>query len=265
MKILFAAAEAYPLAKVGGLGDVAGSLPKALGALGHDVRIVLPKYGTIRDAGQDAGPFTVRIGGESLEAHLRTTDIDDVPVYLIDYPPFFDRPKVYEFDDDGQRFAFFGRAILDLLSAADWWPDVLHANDWHSALAVAFLKTTYANDPRYREMRSVFTIHNLQHQGLFGRDLFDWTGLPADAWNPEGVEFYGQLNFLKAGVVYADRVNTVSPTYANEIQTPEYGFGLDGLLRSRAAKLSGILNGIDYDVWNPGKDPHLAQKYAKST
>jgi len=117
----------------------------------------------------------------------------------------------------------------------------------------------------HRHENRVFTIHNLQHQGLFGRDLFEWAGLPPDAWNPEGVEFYGQVNFLKAGVVYADRVNTVSPTYAKEIQTPEFGFGLDGLLRSRAAKLSGILNGIDYDVWNPAKDPHIAQKYAKTT
>jgi len=265
MKILFAAAEAYPLAKVGGLGDVAGSLPKALTELGHDVRIVMPKYGSIRDVREDLGPFSVEVGGEPREPRLRTTAIDQVPVYLIDEPALYERPKIYEYEDDGKRFAFFGRAILDALPAANWWPDVIHLNDWHSALAAAFLQTTHAQDPRYRQIRSVFTIHNLQHQGLFGRELFEWSGLPADAWNPEGVEFYGQLNFLKAGVVYADRVNTVSPTYAKEIQTPEFGFGLDGLLRSRAAKLSGILNGIDYDVWNPAKDPHIAQRYTKST
>ena len=265
MKILFASAEAYPLAKVGGLGDVAGSLPKALRALGHDVRVVLPKYQRVRDVKEDLGTFSVRIGGGTHEARLRTSAIDGVPVYLVDHPPFFDRPKVYEYEDDGKRFAFFGRAILDLLPAADWWPDVVHVHDWHSALAAAFLRTTHADDARYRQMRSVLTIHNLQHQGLFGRDLFDWTGLPPEAWNPEGVEFYGQFNFLKAGIVYADRVNTVSPTYAKEIQTEEYGEKLDGLLRSRAAKLSGILNGIDTDVWNPAKDTLLAQTYTKTT
>ena len=265
MKILFASAEAYPLAKVGGLGDVAGSLPKALRVLGHDVRIAMPKYGVVRETKEDLGPFAVEIGGGVQEAHLRTSAIDGVPVYLVDKPDLFERPKVYEYEDDGKRFAFLGRAILDLLPAADWWPDVVHLNDWHTALAAAFLKTTHASDPRYRPIRSVFTIHNLQHQGLFGRDLFDWAGLPPEAWTPEGVEFYGQMNFLKAGVVYADRVTTVSPTYATEIQTPEFGFRLDGLLRSRAAKLSGILNGIDYDVWNPAKDPFIAQTYTKST
>ena len=265
MKILIASAEAYPLAKVGGLGDVAGSLPKALRALGHDVRVVLPKYQGVRDVKDDLGPFSVRIGGETHEARLRTSAIDGVPVYLVDHAPFFDRPKVYEYEDDGERFAFFGRAILDMLPTANWWPDVLHVHDWHSALAAAFLRTTHAGDERYRRIRTVLTIHNLQHQGLFGRDLFEWTGLPPEAWNPEGVEFYGRFNVLKAGIVYADRVNTVSPTYAKEIQTAEYGEGLDGLLRSRAAKLSGILNGIDTDVWNPAKDSHIAERYTKST
>jgi len=265
MKVLFASAEAYPLAKVGGLGDVAGSLPKALRAIGHDVRIVLPKYRVVKDAKKDLGTFSVAIGGESREAKLRTSAIGDVPVYLIDHPPLFDRPKVYDYDDDGRRFAFFGRAILDCLPTANWWPDVLHANDWHSALAPAFLRTTHGHDRRYRAIRSVLTIHNLQHQGLFGREVFEWTGLPPEAWDPERLEFYGQLNFLKAGIVYADRVNTVSPTYAKEIHTAEYGERLDGLLRSRTTKVTGILNGIDYDVWNPATDSHLAQTYAKTT
>jgi len=264
MKVLFASAEAYPLAKVGGLGDVAGSLPKALRELGHDVRIAMPMYGTIREA-KDVGSFPVAIGGADHEAKLRTTRIGEVPVYLIDFAPLFDRPKVYEYPDDGQRFAFFGKAVLDMIPTAGWQPDVVHLNDWHTALAAAFLKTTYRGDERYRGLRCVFTIHNLQHQGLFGREVFDWAGLPPETWDPEGVEFYGRMNFLKAGVVYADQVTTVSPTYAREIQTPEYGFGLEGLLRSRASKLSGILNGIDYDVWNPAKDPHIPQKYSKST
>src|SRR5512137_1477590 len=134
MRVLFASAEAYPLAKVGGLGDVAGSLPKALRALGHDVRIALPRYGMIRDVKEDLGRFEVRIGGGTEEAHLWTSSIDGVPVYLIDKPDLYDRPKVYEYEDDGKRFGFFCRALLDLLPAADFWPDLLHCNDWHSAL-----------------------------------------------------------------------------------------------------------------------------------
>jgi starch synthase len=265
MRILFAAAEAYPLAKIGGLGDVAGSLPKALAALGHDVRIALPRYGVIHEWKEDLGSFPVRIGGHEEEARLRTSSIDGVPVYLVEKPELFDRPKVYEYEDDGKRFGFFCKSLLDLLPTARFWPDMLHCNDWHSALAPAFLKTLYAADERYLRIKTVLTIHNLQHQGLFGQDLFEWTGLPPETWNPEGVEFYGQLNFMKAGIAYADLVNTVSPTYAKEIQTEEYGYRLDGLLRSRAAKLSGILNGIDYDVWNPAKDGQIAKTYTKST
>ncbi len=265
MKILFASAEAYPLAKVGGLGDVAGSLPKALKALGHDVRIVLPKYQMVRDVKEDLGPFSIAIGGAQHEAGLKTSSIDGVPVFLIDYPPLYDRPKVYEYADDGKRFGFFCKAILDLLPAANWWPDVVHLNDWHSALAAAFLETMYSSDAQYQRIGTVLTIHNMQHQGLFGKEVFDWLGLPPETWSPEGVEFFGQLNFMKAGIVYADRVNTVSPTYAKEIQTEPYGYKLDGLLRSRAAKVSGILNGIDYDVWDSKKDQLIAQRYSKSS
>ena len=265
MKILFASAEAYPLAKVGGLGDVAGSLPKALKALGHDVRIVMPRYGMVQAPREEVVQFPVHLGDANHEAGLRTARIGQVPVYLIEKPDLYDRPKVYEYDDDGKRFGFFCKAILDLLPAADFWPDVIHTNDWHSALVPAFLRSTASQDERFRRIGTVLTIHNLLHQGLFPRQLFDWLGLPGSMWNHEGAEFYGQLNFMKAGIVFADCVNTVSPTYAKEIQTLEFGEGLDGLLRSYAAKLSGILNGIDHDVWNPAKDPFLIQKYSKST
>jgi starch synthase len=265
MKILFASAEAYPLAKVGGLGDVAGSLPKALKALGHDVRIVLPRYGMIPGSREDRTPFSVHLPNGRHEVGLQETRIGDVPVYLIDKPNLYDRPKVYEYEDDGKRFGFLCRAILDLLPAADFWPDVIHSNDWHTALVPAFLRASSDGDERFRRIGTVLTVHNLLHQGLFPRDLFDWLGLPGPVWNPEGAEFYGQLNFMKAGIVYADLVNTVSPTYAKEIQTKEFGEGLDGLLRSRASKLSGILNGIDYEVWNPAKDGLVAETYSKST
>lgn len=265
MKILFASAEAYPLAKVGGLGDVAGSLPKALKALGHDVRIVMPRYGSIQGRHEEVARFSVQLGNGRHEATLQTAQIGGVPVYLVDKPDLYDRPKVYEYEDDGKRFGFFCKAILELLPAANFWPDVIHTNDWHSALVPAFLRRTYARDARFQRIGTVLTIHNLLHQGLFPRELFGWLGLPADLWTSEGAEFYGQLNFMKAGIVWADLVNTVSPTYAKEIQTDAFGEGLDGLLRSRAAKLSGILNGIDFDVWNPATDPLLTQKYSKST
>src|SRR5256885_932560 len=261
MKILFASAEAYPLAKVGGLGDVAGSLPKALKALGHDVRIVMPRYGMVQAPREEVVQFPVHLGDANHEAGLRTARIGQVPVYLIEKPDLYDRPKVYEYDDDGKRFGFFCKAILDLLPAADFWPDVIHSNDWHSALVPAFLRSRYAHDPRFQRIGTVLTIHNLLHQGLFSRDLFDWLGLPGDLWTPEGAEFFGRFNFMKAGIVSADFVNTVSPTYAKEIQTVEFGEGLDGVLRSRTAKLSGILNGIDYDVWSPSKDSFLTQRY----
>src|SRR5213594_2643072 len=180
MKILFASAEAYPLAKVGGLGDVAGSLLKALRGLGHDVRIVMPKYGSISASSESLGMFSVAIGGADHEARLRKSSIDGVPVYLVDFTPLFDRPKVYEYPDDGQRFAFLGRAIVDMLPAADLWPDVIHLNDWHTALGAAFLRTKSRADEPYRRIRSVLTIHNLQHQGVFDRELFDWAGLPPE-------------------------------------------------------------------------------------
>ncbi len=265
MKILYAAAEVYPLAKVGGLGDVAGSLPKALKALGHDVRIVMPRYGMVKDVGEELGSIRVPADGATDAVSLRKTAVGEVPVYLIDYPPLFDRPKVYEYKDDGQRFGVFCRAILDMLPAVDFTPDVIHLNDWHTSLVAAFLKTTYKGDERYEAIKTVLTVHNAEPQGIFGREVFDRLGLPAEMWNPDGVEFYGQLNCLKAGVMYADLINAVSPTYAREIQSEAYGFGLDGLLRSRSAKLTGILNGIDYDVWNPAKDPFIQQRYSKST
>src|SRR5437660_12020187 len=212
MKILFASAEAYPLAKVGGLGDVAGSLPKALMALGHDVRIVMPRYGTIQSPQEEVARFPVQLGSVRHEAGLRTARIGEVPVYLVDKPDLYDRPKVYAYDDDGKRFGFFCKAILDIIPAADSWPDVIHTNDWHSALVPAFLRSGMADDPRFQRIGTVLTVHNLLPQGLFPRELFDWLGLPRDRWTHEGAEFYGQLNFIKAGIVCGDLVNTVSRT-----------------------------------------------------
>src|SRR2546427_613509 len=254
MKILFAAAEAYPLAKVGGLGDVAGSLPKALKALGHDVRIVLPRYGTIQGAHEEVARFPVRLSDARHEAGLQIARVGEVRVYLVDKPDLYDRPKVYEYDDDGKRFGFFCKSTLGRTPAADFWRDVIHANDCHSALVCAFLRSAGAEDPRFRRIGTVLTIHNLLHQGVFPRELFDWLGLPGDLWTPEGAEFYGQLNFMKAGIVCADFVSTVSPTYAKEIQTPEFGEGLDGLLRTGEKKFEDPVSQLararsDLIVW----------------
>src|SRR2546430_16250386 len=199
MKILFAAAEAYPLAKVGGLGDVAGSLPKALKALGHDVRIVLPRYGTIRGAHEEVARFPVRLSDARHEAGLQIARIGEVPVYLVDKPDLYDRPKVYEYDDDGKRFGFFCKAILDLIPAADFCPDVIHTNDWHSALASAFLRSAGAEHPRFRRIGTGLTIHNLLHHGLFPRELFDRLGFAGHPWAPAPAELYGHVHSLHAG------------------------------------------------------------------
>src|SRR5438132_338884 len=222
MKSLFASAEAYPLAKVGGLGDVAGSLPKALTELGHDVRIVMPRYGTIQGPQEEVARFPVQLGSVRHEAGLRTARIGEVPVYLVDKPDLYDRPKVYEYDDDGKRFGFFCKAILDMIPAADFWPDVIHTNDWHSALVPAFLRSGMADDPRFQRIGTVLTIHNLLHQGLFPRDLFDWLGLPRDLWTPEGAELYSQLNLMKAGIVSPAPVSPARPTPPQQIRPPEH-------------------------------------------
>lgn len=268
MKILFATSEAYPLIKTGGLADVSGSLPRALLALQHDVRLLLPAY---RDALAKARPIGVKtvaqfdVDGTAvgiLETRLPGTR---VKTWLVDCPAFFDRPgnpyhdannQVYP--DNDQRFLLFSRVAAMLAmnhGDLDWQPDVLHCNDWQTGLAPAYLST------ETKRPATIFTIHNLAYQGVFPYETFVATQLPPSYWSFEALEFHGQLSFIKGGIVFADRINTVSPTYAREIQTEEFGYGLDPLLRYRSAVLSGILNGIDTQEWNPGTDIHLPQRY----
>ena len=267
-KILFVTPEAYPLVKTGGLGDVGASLPHALRRLDYDVRLLLPAYD---DARANAGSLTTvaeiplpRIGGKAtlLEGVMPATG---VPVWLVDYAPAFGRPGHPYLDADGKpwydnaaRFGLFAQiAVAIALDQAglSWVPDVVHCHDWQTGLIPPLLTTAPARPA------TVFTIHNLAYQGVFPAATFQSLGLPAGLWSIGGVEFYGSLSFLKGGIANADRINTVSPTYAAEIQTPELGYGLDGLLRFRAARLSGILNGIDDDVWNPARDPLIARRY----
>ncbi|MEC9339845.1 MAG: glycogen synthase GlgA [Pseudomonadota bacterium] len=265
-RVLFVASEAYPLAKTGGLADVAGALPGALRDLGVDARLLLPAYRGVREA-FDGTDRVARLVVDSHRVVLWQGQLPGgCPVYLIDVPALFDREGDPYHDASGQpwadnaaRFALFCR-VAELIACAeaglDWCPDLVHCNDWQSGLVPVRLAA------RSRRPRTVFTIHNLAYQGLFPAETFSRLDLPPGSWSLDGVEFHGQVSFIKGGIAYADRVTTVSPSYAREIQTPETGAGLEGLLRHRREALSGILNGIDTAVWNPARDPHLPQRYS---
>jgi len=268
LKILFVSAEVAPFAKRGGLGDVAGSLPKALKELGHDVRVVMPAYQEI-EASIESGRFDLQIspgqllvtmGGGVFPAGVfeGTLPGSEVPVYFIAEWNLFDRPEIYGYDDDPYRFAFFSRAALDLVKAIGWQPDILHAHDWHTAPAVTWLATAGQADDWYRGIPSLFTIHNLAHQGRSSWDILDTLGI----WTHSLVEeAYGEVNFMARAIYHATLINTVSPTYASEIMTPDGGADLDGILGYRADDVHGILNGLDTDVWNPNTDPRLASHF----
>jgi starch synthase len=271
MKILFAASEVFPFAKTGGLADVAGSLPAALKKFGHDVRVVMPRYRVVDRLGadlEDTGQkIHVRVGDNIITGGIVETVLrGNVPVYMVRYDPFFDREFLYgssegDYPDNASRFIFFSRAILDVMKSLDFWPDVLHLNDWQTALAALYL-STYKGIDRYNRVSSLFTIHNLGYQGIFWQYDFPLTGLGWEYFTPEGIEFYGKINFLKGGLISADMLNTVSRKYAKEIQTEEYGFGLEGVLKNRSGGLSGILNGMDETVWNPNTDSLIPAQYS---
>ncbi len=267
LKILFLSAEVTPFAKVGGLADVAGSLPKALRALGHEVRVVMPAYQKIEQQGRE-GKFTsplpggllvpVRGGGVPAGCLEGSLPGSDVPIYFIAQHHLFDRPDVYGYNDDPYRFAFFSRAALELASALGWMPDIVHAHDWHTAPALAWLATVGRVDGRWATIPSLFTIHNLAHQGRTSWDLFNYLGLLTNGLMEEG---YGGVNFMARGIYHASLINTVSPTYAREIMTYDGGSGLHNLLRFRHFDVHGILNGLDHEVWNPLTDHNLAQPF----
>lgn len=266
MKVLFAAAEAAPFAKNGGLGDVIGSLPKELRKQGIDARVIMPKYSTIGDAYCEnmelAAKLTVSVGWRRQYCGILESIYDDVPFYFVDNEYYFARPMLYGYYDEAERYAFFSRAILDCLPELDFCPDVLQLNDWHTGMVAALLTAQYQDKPAYHQLRTLFTIHNLAYQGIFPHDILEnLFGLDDALFTPEGLEFYGQVNFLKAGLIYADMVNTVSESYAKEVCNPDFGEHLDRVLTARTNKLHGIINGIDYDIYNPMRDKAVFVNY----
>jgi starch synthase len=268
LKILLLGAEVAPFAKTGGLADVCGSLPKALRKLGHDVRVVMPAYQSI-EAAQSSGKWGLKtlpgqlqvpVGRMILPAGVFHTVLpgSDVPVYFIAERNLFNRPNVYGYNDDPYRFPFFSRAALDLVPALGWRPDIVHAHDWHAAPAIAWLATSGQFDDRYRGIPTLFTIHNLAHQGRSSWSILDYLGIQASGLREEG---YGEVNFMARGIYHATMINTVSPSYAREILSSEGGANLAGLLQYRHFDVHGILNGLDTDVWNPLTDTHLVQAF----
>jgi starch synthase len=270
MNVLFVAAEVAPLIKTGGLADVAGALPAALRAAGHDVRVVMPYYRQLRERGIPVtGPFAATflpVGERAEELRLWQVTDSAVPIYLLDIPAAFERGSIYGDGDDDRRFILFARGVLALMQqlreTTGWQPDVAHAHDWHAALVSNYIKTFYAYT--FGHIATVFTIHNLQYQGQFSPASLDAAGLAERGLieNGMGPGTAGTFNFMARGIAYSDVVSTVSPTYAQEIMTSEYGERLDGLLRSRRDRVTGILNGIDGDAFNPATDPHIAKHFS---
>jgi len=260
--------EAAPFAKTGGLADVVGALPAALQAFGDEVAVVIPRYGSIdlKNARRVWDNLSVHLGPASFPITIYQAPAQ-YPVYLVDCPPLFERKGFYgnsamDFPDNHIRFAVFARAALSIARVL-FRTDIFHCHDWQSGLVPAYLRTTFASDPTYLGCRTLFTVHNLGYQGLFPKTALAEVALPAEAvYRPDAMEFFGRVSYIKAGIAFADALSTVSPTYAREIQTPEYGFGLDGALRARSNVLTGILNGVDYQEWNPEIDPLIPARYS---
>jgi starch synthase len=270
MHVLMIASEVIPFSKTGGLADVAGALPRALANRGARVTVVTPRYASVDPVTYSLArrlrTLPVPVGADTVEVGVYEGNLPGsrARVYLLDHPPSFDRPDLYgedgrDYPDNPRRFALLCRGALEVMRDMGGWPDIVHAFDWQGALAPLMIKRGWF--PGTPRTGCVFTVHNLAFQGLYPAHVVDELGLGRDLFYPEGLEFFGSLNLLKAGILFADRVTTVSPKYAREIQTPEHGCGLDGLLRSRGSKLSGILNGVDYDVWDPRRDPNLPKRY----
>ncbi len=263
-KILFVGAEAMPFAATGGLGDVLGSLPAALAAEGADVRVIMPLYGQIKEEWRakmkTEAVFTVNLAWRQVYCGIKSLQKDGVTYYFVDNEYYFKRDSLYGSFDDGERFAYFSMAVMEALEKLDFYPDVLHAHDWQAALSVVYLNCLYRSKAGYENIRSVFTIHNIEYQGQYNFGILgDVFGLGFEQY--ELMDFGGCINLMKAAIMSADIVSTVSPRYAEEICTPSFGRGLDGILRQNRHKLCGILNGIDYKYYNPGQDPAISVRY----
>lgn len=267
-RVLMVASEATPFAKTGGLADVAGALPPALLAQGVEPAVVLPRYGSIPLDGLRRvwDRLHIQVGSHGWYADLYVADSRGVTYYLVDCPVLYDRPGLYnsqgrDYSDNHLRFAALSQAAIGVARFL-FQPDLFHLHDWQSASCAIYLRTRYRLDPHFIGSKIVFTIHNLEHQGRFAPYQFTELGLDKPLFHPGCLEFHGDLNLMKGGIVFADAITTVSRRYADEIQTPEFGFGLDGLLRAHSAKLTGILNGVDAAEWNPETDPMIAANYS---
>ena len=263
LKVLLVASESAPFVKSGGLGDVVGSLPKALQKKNVDVRVVIPRHRVIKNETMYGvellGEFDVYLQWRKQRAKVLVKP-GEVPVYFIENDYYFSRGALYGFDDDNERFAFFGKAVLDMLAMLDFYPDVIHCNDWQTGPVCMYLKEMYNKITEYSKIKTLFTIHNLQYQGRFSLDTMELLGV--SDWAYANMEFYNTVCYMKMGLVYADYISTVSGTYAQEIQTPEYGYGMDGILRSRSDRLCGILNGIDFTANNPETDGFIVKHFS---
>lgn len=274
MRIAIVSPEAVPFAKTGGLADVAGALPKELAQAGHEVRLVMPKYGVVDAAKyglvRTGNSVSVPLGDKTVGGEIFTSSHDGFTVIFIQNDEYFLRDELYgnktgDFPDNASRFVFFSKGTLLCLKELGFEPDIINVNDWQSALIPLFLKSIYKDDPFFKKTATLLTIHNLGYQGLFWHLDMPLLGVGWDYFTPEGIEFWGKINFLKAGIVYADLINTVSSKYAQEITTPEFGFGLDGVLKTRRDDLFGIVNGIDTDIWNPRTDTFITKQYGPET
>jgi starch synthase len=269
LHIAFPVSEMVPFVKTGGLADVAVALPKALARLGHRVTVLLPRYGTIPyPAGEFVGSVHVPVDDQTRSAGFYRRDLEEgIRVVFVEHPPFFDRPYPYgvgnaDYGDNRLRFAFFSRACLEYFRSRGERPDLFHAHDWQTGLLPVYLKSFYWDDPTLHRLPAVFTIHNLAYQGNFGQDTLGLLSLPWNLARPDALEHHGGISYLKGGILFSEVLNAVSPQYAREIQSPEHGTGFDGILRSRAHDLWGILNGVDYDEWSPEHDPAIAKRYS---
>ena len=267
MRILFVASEGLPFSKTGGLADVVEALPKALVAQGREVAVLLPRYRGTKTTAVVMPSLTIPLGARlRFPAIAEGASQSGVRYFFVDDPAYFDRDGLYggsagDYPDNAERYSEFCRAAIEIAKHV-WPPDVIHCHDWQTGLVPLLLRTSYADDPLVKDIPVVFTIHNMGYHGTFGREVLERAGIPSVLFHPGALEFFGNVNFLKAGLLFSDYLTTVSKKYAEEIQTPEFGYGLDGVARGRRDRLVGILNGVDYTAWNPEKDKFIAAKYS---
>ena len=283
LNVLFLSSEVEPFAKTGGLADVSGALPQVIKHMDNEIRVMMPCYGSINERKSKLHEMIrlknveVPVGAKHYHASVKSSFLTNnhtkVQVYFLDNPRLFGRPGLYvhpetkkDYADNDERFIFFSRGVLEVLKRMGWQPDIIHCNDWQTGLVPAYLKTLYKDDPFYADTKTVLTVHNMAYQGVFPKSSFVKTGLPPELLSEQGIEAYGNMNLLKSGWVFADAITTVSEKYAEEIRTSdEYGYGLQNIAARRKNDLTGIVNGIDYSVWNPAVDELIPHKYDYKT